>query len=62
LGGLAAVAFQKGASIIFSIFWETPSQQIPAGNFALLSLATILAASIIAGLIFSFVSRECGRK
>ena len=57
-GGLAAVAFQKGASIIFSTFWETPSRQMPAGNFAFLSLATILTASIIAGLIITFVSRE----
>jgi CIC family chloride channel protein len=57
-GGLAAVAFQKGVSIIFSMFWEKLSQQIPAGNFALLSLATILGASIIAGLILRFVSRD----
>ena len=26
-GGLAAVAFQKSASTIFSIFWQRPSQQ-----------------------------------
>jgi len=58
VGGLVAVAFQKGASIIFSTFLETPSQQIPAGNFASLSLATILAAAIIAGLILRFVSRD----
>jgi len=47
LGGLAAVAFQKAASVIFSIFWERPSQQMPPGSFALFSLATILTASII---------------
>jgi CIC family chloride channel protein len=57
-GGLAAVAFQKGVSIIFSMFWEKPSQQMPPGAFAFFSLATILAASIIAGLILAFVSRD----
>ena len=57
-GGLAAVAFQKWASIIFSMFWEKPSQQMPPGAFAFFSLATILAASIIAGLILAFVSRD----
>ena len=57
-GGLAAVAFQEGASIIFSMFWEKPSQHMPSGTFALFSLATILAASIIAGLILTFVSRD----
>src|SRR5260370_42502058 len=57
-GGLAAVAFQKGVSIIFSMFWEKPSQHMPPGTFALFSLATILAASIIAGLILTFVSRD----
>ncbi len=57
-GGLAAVAFQKGTSIIFSTFWEKPSQQMTPGTFAFFSLATILAASIIAGLILTFVSRD----
>jgi chloride channel protein, CIC family len=57
-GGLAAVAFQKGASIIFSMFWEMPSQQMQRGAFAFFSLATILVASIIAGLILTFVSRD----
>ena len=57
-GGLAAVAFQKAASVIFSMFWEMPSQQIQRGVFAFFSLATILVASIIAGLILTFVSRE----
>jgi hypothetical protein len=57
-GGLAAVAFQKWTSIIFSMFWEKPSQQMPPGAFAFFSLATILAASIIAGLILAFVSRD----
>src|SRR6201987_1064678 len=57
-GGLAAIAFQKGAGIRFSIFWEIPSQQIQRGAFAFFSLATILVASIIAGLILTFVSRE----
>ena len=57
-GGLASVAFQKGASIIFSFFWEEQSQRMPAGTFALFSLATILTASIIAGLILTFVSRD----
>ena len=57
-GGLAAVAFQKGVSLIFSMFWEQPSQHMPPGTFALFSLATILAASIIAGLILTFVSRD----
>ena len=57
-GGLAAVAFQKGVNIIFSFLWEEPSQRMPAGTFALFSLATILTASIIAGLILTFVSRD----
>jgi hypothetical protein len=46
-GGLAAVGFQKAASIIFSMFWEMPSQQIQRGAFAFLSLATILVHRII---------------
>jgi chloride channel protein, CIC family len=58
LGGLAAVAFQRAASILFTLFWERPAQQMLPGNFALFSLATILAASIIAGLILTFVSRD----
>jgi hypothetical protein len=58
LGGLAAVAFQRALSTLFTIFWERPAQQMPPGNFALFSLATILAASIIAGLILTFVSRD----
>jgi chloride channel protein, CIC family len=57
-GGLAAVAFQKGASVIFATFWERPSGQMPAGTFAFFSLTTILAASIIAGLILTFVSPD----
>ena len=57
-GGLAAVAFQKSASILFSIFWEMSSQQMPPETFALFSLAAILAASIIAGLVLTFVSRD----
>ena len=57
-GGLAAVAFQKAASILFSTFWEGPAQRLPFGTFALLSLLTILTASIIAGLILAFVSRD----
>jgi len=57
-GGLASVAFQKGASILFSFFWEAPSQRMAAGAFALFSLVTILTASIIAGLILTFVSRD----
>jgi len=57
-GGLASVAFQKGTNIIFSFFWDDASQRMPAGTFALLSLATILTASIIAGLILAFISRD----
>ncbi len=57
-GGLAAVAFQKGASTLFSMFWEKPSQQMPPGTFAFFSLTTILAASIFAGLILTFISRD----
>jgi chloride channel protein, CIC family len=57
-GGLAAVAFQKLARILFSMFWEKPSQQMAPGTFGLFSLTTILAASIIAGLILTFVSRD----
>jgi len=44
LGGLAAVAFQRAVSTLFTIFWERPAQQMPPGNLALFSLATILAA------------------
>jgi chloride channel protein, CIC family len=58
LGGLAAVAFQEMASIMFSVLWEKPHQQIALGNFALSSLGTILIGSIIAGLILTFVSRD----
>jgi chloride channel protein, CIC family len=57
-GGLAAVAFQKLVRILFSIFWEMPSQNMPPGNFTLFSLAVILAASIAAGLILTFVSPD----
>jgi chloride channel protein, CIC family len=57
-GGLVAVAFQKLASILFSMLWEKPSQQMPTGTFTLFSLAAILAASTIAGLILTFVSRD----
>jgi CIC family chloride channel protein len=57
-GGLFAVAFQKSANILFSIGWAKPSQQMSPGTFALFSLATILAASIIAGLILTFVSSD----
>jgi chloride channel protein, CIC family len=57
-GGLAAVTFQKGASLIFLMFWEKPSQQMPPSTFACVSLATILVAAIIAGLILTFVSRD----
>jgi H+/Cl- antiporter ClcA len=57
-GGLAAVAFQKSASIIFSVCWEKPSQQLSPGTFAFVSLATILVASIIAGLILTLVSPD----
>ena len=57
-GGLAAVAFQKLAAFLFSVFWEGPSQNLVRWTFALSSLATILTASIIAGLILTFVSRD----
>jgi chloride channel protein, CIC family len=57
-GGLAAVAFQKAVTIVFSILWEIPSQQMRPGTFTVFSLATILVTSIIAGLILIFVSRE----
>jgi CIC family chloride channel protein len=57
-GGLAAVSFQRAVSIVFSILWEIPSQQMRPGTFTVFSLATILVTSIIAGLILIFVSRE----
>jgi CIC family chloride channel protein len=57
-GGLAAVAFQKLANILFSIFFEMSSQKMPPRTFTLSSLAVILTASIIAGLILTFVSRD----
>jgi len=57
-GGVAAVGFQKTVNVLFSIFYEKPSQQMPKPAFVFFSLATILTASIIAGLILAFVSRE----
>ena len=57
-GGLAAVAFQKSASAIFSVCLQIPSQRMSPGTFALVSLVTILLASIIAGLILTFVSPD----
>ena len=57
-GGLAAVAFQRAVSIVFSMLWEIPSQQMRPGSFTVFSLATILVTSIIAGFILTFVSRE----
>jgi chloride channel protein, CIC family len=56
-GGLAAVAFQSVVNALFSIFWETPSQLMRPGTFACFSLATIVVASILAGLTLMFVSR-----
>jgi CIC family chloride channel protein len=57
-GGLTAVAFQIGVNVIFSTFWQKPSQQMPKPAFIFFSLATIVAASLIAGLILAFVSRD----
>ena len=61
LGGLAAVAFQKAAATIFSLFFESPSRTLPWRQFAASSLFTILTASLISGLILAFVSREAAR-
>jgi hypothetical protein len=60
LGGLGAVALHKSATIIFLICWENPSQQMSPGTFAFFSLATILVASIIVGLILTLVSPDAG--
>jgi CIC family chloride channel protein len=58
LGGLAAVAFQRVVGVMFSIFWEKPSQQMAPDRFMFFSLATILTASIVAGLILTILSRD----
>lgn len=58
VGGLAAVAFQRAVSTVFSILWEGPSHQMRPGSFILFSLVTILVTPIVAGLILIFVSRE----
>jgi len=58
LGGLAAVAFQKSGQHHILNMLGKAVPQMPPGSFALFSLATILMASIIAGLILTFVSRD----
>jgi chloride channel protein, CIC family len=58
LGGSAAVAFQKATSVLFAILWEHPSHEMATGTFVVTSLFTILAASIIGGLILTYVSRD----
>lgn len=58
LGGSAAVAFQKATSVLFAILWERPSHELPTGTFVVTGLIAILAASIIAGLILTYVSRD----
>jgi chloride channel protein, CIC family len=56
-GGLAAVAFQSGLSLVFSTLWEVPSHRLSPSTFAFFSLATILTTSITAALFLIFVSR-----
>ena len=58
LGGSAAVAFQKATTVLFTILWEQPAHQMAAQPFAVISLITILGASIVAGLILTYVSRD----
>jgi hypothetical protein len=43
----AIIFLELKRQILFSIFWEKPSQQMASGRFALFSLATILTASIV---------------
>jgi chloride channel protein, CIC family len=57
LGGFAAVAFQFGIKVLEWTLW-TQLSHIATGQFVLISLATILSTSLVAGLILTFVSRE----
>jgi chloride channel protein, CIC family len=58
LGGSAAVAFQKATTVLFTILWEQPAHQTAARTFVVNSLITILGASIVAGLILTYVSLD----
>jgi hypothetical protein len=57
VGGSAAVAFQLGIKLLEWALW-TRLAHLAAGYFVLISLGTILATSLVAGLILTFVSRE----
>ncbi|MBV9491986.1 MAG: chloride channel protein [Verrucomicrobia bacterium] len=56
-GGLSAVAFQAGIQALYQTLW-TPPSQLPAARFALVSLLTITASTLAAGLILTRISRE----
>jgi chloride channel protein, CIC family len=56
-GGSAAVAFQLSIKFLEWALW-THLSQIASGYFILVSLFTILGASLAAGLILTFVSRD----
>ena len=56
-GGSAAVAFQLGIKLLEWALW-TRLAHIAIANFLLISLVTILATSLVASLILTFVSRE----
>jgi chloride channel protein, CIC family len=57
VGGSAAVAFQLGIKVLEWFWWTRPSQ-LAIGSFVLISAATILGTSWVAGLILTFISRD----
>jgi chloride channel protein, CIC family len=57
VGGSAAVAFQLGIKLLEWALWTRLAHLAP-GYFVFISLGTILATSLVAGLILTFVSRE----
>ena len=57
VGGSVAVAFQLGIKLLEWALW-TRLAHLAAGYFVLISLGTILATSLVAGLLLTFVSRE----
>jgi chloride channel protein, CIC family len=56
--GLLQLPSKKEPASFSQCFGKSRPNICPRGTFALFSLATILAASIIAGLILTFVSRD----
>ena len=58
LGGLAAVAFQLGIKLIEWVMWTQLSTMVSATLFVAISIATILATSLVAGLLLTFFSPD----